>query len=193
MKELAEIFRDSPPEKGKFLSRIFGIFSEEIIRIWARDKRSLYSIYDRRPTLYKENSKYTLDFLLEKNGEIFVSEMKCEIQYQNYKYWRLVDTQQLQHHLKKRAFNLFLSLSRDPKSVIVKAGSQIEIAGTVLVWGAATPKGIEAVKRQFGISDVLTVESCIRDLVNWSNQEYSEFLRMRERWLSSLFANLRGI
>ena len=193
MKELAEIFRDSPPEKGKFLSRIFGIFSEEIIRIWARDKRSLYSIHDRRPTLYKENSKYTLDFLLEKNGEIFVSEMKCEIQYQNYKYWRLVDTQQLQHHLKKRAFNLFLSLSRDPKSVIVKAGSRIEIAGTVLVWGAATPKGIEAVKRQFGISDVLTVESCIRDLVNWSNQEYSEFLRMRERWLSSLFANLRGI
>ena len=192
-KELAEIFRDGPQEKGTFLSRVFGIFSEEIVRIWARDDKSPYSLLDRRPTLYRKNRRYTLDFLLKNNGKIFVSEMKCEIQFRNYKYWRLIDTQQVQRHRKKEAFKLFLSLSRNPNSVIVKAGSRLDVAGTVLVWGAATPNGIEAVKRKFGISDVLTVESCIEDLVKWNNEEYSKFLQMREQWLSSLFSNLRGI
>lgn len=191
MIDIATLFKDGPPEKGSFLSRIFGIFNEEIIRIWARDDRSAYNIHERRPTLYEWNRNYTLDFLFEKEGKFFVSEMKCEIQYQNYKYWLLEDPAQLTHHCAKRAFELFLELSRDTKSVSVKAGNQIEVSGTVLVWGAATAKGIEAVRNHFGISDVLTVESCISDLLEWENQEYLHLLTEREQWVSSLFNGLR--
>ena len=190
MVDLAALFQEGTPEKGSFLSRVFGIFSEEIIRIWARDKKSPYNIHERRPTLYEGSRSYTLDFLLEKNGELFVSEMKCEIQYQNYKYWCLTNPWQLDHHRSKRAFELFLQLSRDPHSVPVKAGDLIEVKGTVLVWGAATPAGVAAVRDHFDISDVLTVESCIRDLLEWNNPEYQELLQKREEWLLSLFDGL---
>jgi hypothetical protein len=172
MNDFAEIFQDGPPEKGSFLSRVFGVFNEEIIRIWARDSRSPYNIHERRPTLYENGKNYTLDFLLEKKGDLFVSEMKCEIQYQNYRYWRLNSTSQLMHHRTKRAFELFLNLSQDPSSVLVKAGEAVKIKGTVLVWGAATDQGVAEVTGEFGISDVLTVESCIKDLSTWGNQEY---------------------
>jgi len=191
MTDLASLFRDGPTEKGNFLSRVFGIFNEEIIRIWARDEGSPYNLHERRPTLYEGSRGYTLDFLLEKNGELFVAEMKCEIQYQDYRYWRLTNPKQLEHHLSKKAFELFLRLSLDSQSVPVKAGKPIEVKGTVLVWGAATPAGIRAVQDQFGISDVLTVESCIRDLIKWNNQAYLALLHEREQWLSSLFNGLR--
>ncbi|MGR8931617.1 MAG: hypothetical protein ACU836_13325 [Gammaproteobacteria bacterium] len=191
MTDLATLFQDGPPEKGSFLSRVFGIFNEEIIRIWARDVRSSYNIHFRRPTLYEGSRNYTLDFLFEKNGEFFVSEMKCEIQYQNYRYWCLTNPGQLEHHLSKKAFELFLQLSRDSQSVAVKVGEPIEVKGTVLVWGAATPAGIKAVRERFGISDVLTVESCVGDLIEWNNQEYQALLRDREQWLVSLFNGLR--
>jgi hypothetical protein len=191
MTDLATLFQDGPPEKGSFLSRVFGIFNEEIIRIWARDVRSTYNIHARRPTLYEESRNYTLDFLFEKNGEFFVSEMKCEIQYQNYRYWLLTSTGQLEHHLSKRAFKLFLKLSRDSQSVAVKAGEPIDVKGTVLVWGAATSEGIKEVRECYGISDVITVESCIHDLIKWNNPEYQTLLHDREQWFVSLFEGLR--
>lgn len=191
MRDLAAIFQDGPSQKGSFLSRIFGIFNEEIIRIWARDVRSPYVLHEQRPTLYDGTRAYTLDFLFEKNNEFFVSEMKCEIQYQNYRYWRLTNPNQLDHHLSKRAFELFLQLSRDAYSVPVKAGKPIEVKGTVLIWGAASSVGISATQEQFGISDVLTIESCIGDLLEWNNHEYQVFLSQREDWLSSFFDALR--
>lgn len=191
MTDLVKLFQEGSPEKGSFLSRIFGIFNEEIIRIWARDERSPYNILGRRPTLHEGNRGYTLDFLFEKDGARFVSEMKCEIQYQNYKYWRLESPDQLDHHLSKRAFELFLQLSKDPLSVLVTAGEPIDVKGTILVWGTATPEGIVAVRDHYGISEILTVEMCISDLVKWNNQEYQAFLREREQWLSSLFNGLR--
>ncbi len=191
MIDLAALFQDGSPEKGSFMSRVFGIFNEEIIRIWARDEKSPYNIQERRPTLYEGSRGYTLDFLLEKKGEFFVTEMKCEIQFQNYKYWRLTNPKQLEHHRSKRAFELFLQLSSDSHSVPVKAGGPIAVKGTILVWGAATPAGIQAVQEHFCISDVLTVESCIRDLLKWNNPEYQGLLQKREEWLLSLFNGLR--
>jgi hypothetical protein len=192
MIDLATLFKDGPPERGSFLSRIFGIFNEEVIRIWARDGRSPYNIHERRPTLHEGSRRYTLDFLFEKCGALFVSEMKCEIQYQNYRYWRLDDPEQLKHHCTKRAFELFLELSRDARSVSVKAGGEpVEVVGTVLVWGAATARGVLAVRDHSGISDVLTVEGCIRDLLEWDNPEYLRLLSEREQWISSMFTGLR--
>ena len=196
MTDLAELFKDGPPEKGSFLSRVFGIFSEEVIRIWARAEESPYSIHDKRPTLYEKcgsSKRATLDFLLQKDGGFFVSEMKCEIQYQNYKYWRLTDPEQLKHHYSSsNSFRMFLDLSRDTDSVrVLAAGEPIDVKGTVLVWGASTSEGECLVKSRFGIADILTVESCVNDLVAWDNQQYLNLLKAREHWLSSLFKGLR--
>lgn len=117
--------------------------------------------------------------------------MKCEVQYHNYKYWRLEHSSQIEHHCSKRAFELFLELSQEPGSVQVKAGEPINVSGTVLVWGAATSQGIEAVRNLYGISDVLTIESCVSDLLEWENREYQKLLFERKQWVLSLFNGLR--
>ena len=193
MADLLSTFRDGPAAKGSFLSRVFGILNEEIIRIWAMDPRSPYDIADRRPTLYDAGRAYTLDFLFLRDGNSFVSEMKCEVQYQNYRFWKLTEPSQLDHHKNKKAFELFLRLASDSSSVPVRAGTDIRVDGTVLIWGSASSEGIDLVKGQFGFHDVLTVEKCISDLASWENERYLKLLNERQEWSSSLFNTLREI
>lgn len=68
MIDLAALFQEGPDARGSFLSRVFGIFNEEIIRIWARDDKSPYDSHERTPTLYDGNRNYTLDFLFSKTA-----------------------------------------------------------------------------------------------------------------------------
>ena len=189
---IVESFQNGPKEKGAFLSRVFGIFNEEIIRIWARDPQSPYSISDRRPTLYDESGRYTLDFLFIRDGHSYVSEMKCEIQYQNYKYWMLEDASQLEHHRGRRAFDLFLEVARDPVSINVRAGSEIKPSGAILVWGAVSPNGAQSVQDRFGICDVISMEDCVRDLVKWGSSDYRELIAEKRDWCNDLCRTLLG-
>lgn len=185
-------FFDGNPKRGAYLSRIFGIFNEEIIKIWARNQNSPYDIHEKRPTLYDGKKPYTLDFTFIKDSEIYVSEMKCEIEYQNYKFWKLHDPEkQFKHHQTKRAFELFLSLSKNPGSIPVNAGDSIDPAGTILVWGAATEQGKRIAKEKYRIFDVVTIEECIADLVNWKSSEYLNFVGDRDIWSSEFFKALK--
>jgi hypothetical protein len=191
MSDLADLLRRGGPFKGSFLSRMFGIFNEEIIRIWARDPRSSYNIHEKRPTLYGPSGHFTLDFLFERQGVLFISEMKCEIQYQNYRYWRLENSSQLAHHVKP-AFQLFLQFAKNPLSLEVKAGKSVVPKGAILVWGAATDMGIRTVKEEFGFHDILTIENCVNELAAWRNDEYTAFVNELEQWSSELFDVLRN-
>lgn len=50
--DFVDIFKqpDAPADRGKYLARVFGIFSEELVRIWAADPRAPYKNLGR-PTL----------------------------------------------------------------------------------------------------------------------------------------------
>lgn len=189
--KIIDTFQNGSEAKGKFLSRVFGIFSEEIVRIWAMDKRSPYSVAERRPTIYDGSKPYVLDFLFLRDGKSYVAEMKCEIQYQNYKYWTLTDATQLDHHRNKRAFQLFLEVAENPSSVSVKAGDEVTPDGAVLVWGSVTTAGVDSVRQRYGLTDVISVEKCIGDLVEWRNEEYQKLVSDRSDWTSDLFQSLR--
>jgi len=80
-------------ERDKFLSRVFGIFSERIVEIWCQNPKAPFSNIGRPTIYYDEEGNYcTLDFLLkDEKGELFVTEMKCEIEYQRYKFFTLSD------------------------------------------------------------------------------------------------------
>src|SRR6266496_4310513 len=105
---LEHLFRSSSSSRDKFLSRLFGIFSEDIVRIWCNDPRSPYENIGR-PTIKPAvgGKGYTLDFALrrEQTGAIFISEMKCELEYEGYKYLVLASPSQLKHH-KGAAFQI---------------------------------------------------------------------------------------
>jgi len=103
----------SPIARAKFLSKIFGIFSEEIVSLWAQDERARYDSLGR-PTINTpgDNRRYALDFTLRErsSGNIYVAEMKCEIEYQNFKYFVLERVERLEHH-KKPAFEGLFELA----------------------------------------------------------------------------------
>jgi hypothetical protein len=138
------IFRNEshPVARGKFLSRLFGIFSEEIVSLWAKDARAPYESLGR-PTIKVEGDQrgHTLDFTLRdrSTGKVYVAEMKCEIEYENYKYFVLERVDQLAHHGKPAFAALLKAAERSEPQTVFVGGKPIGIDGAILIWGCATP------------------------------------------------------
>lgn len=195
---MAENFRaifqqlEAPTARGKFLSRVFGIFSEEIVRIWCADPRSPYEDLGRPSLKSGAGRAHTLDFTLRnrQTRKLFVAEMKCEIEYQNYRYLTLTDVAQLTHH-SKAAFDALLRAAATPKEQQVHvAKRRVEIDGAILIWGAVEPQGRSAVIAAKGFSEVLAITDIIDDLQAWRSKPYCHFLRDRQHWTAQLFDGL---
>lgn len=186
------IFRqaDAPVARGKYLSRIFGIFSEEIVRMWASDRRCPYEDLGR-PTLRKQGEKAgsTLDFTLrhKETGKSYIAELKCEIEYQNYKYLVLSDIKQLVHHNKAAFFALLDAAAKSPGQQTFVGGKELAIDGAILIWGAATPEGKRAVIDTYGFSEILTMAEIIYDLRGWGYEPYRKLIEDRRSWSNELF------
>lgn len=181
--------------RDKFLARVFGIFSEDIIRIWCKNPNSPYMDLGR-PTVYLDNKKhYTLDFALKEKrsgGFVFITEMKCEIQYENYKYLRLTSYNQLNHH-KNKAFKILLDIAESKGGHKVKVnGESIDYQGAILVWGATIPQGVKEVQSKYKFHDVLSTEIIINDLVEWEDTDFIEYINKRREWCTELFVGLAG-
>ncbi len=63
----------------------------------------------------------------------------------------------------------------------------IEVGGAVLIWGAVTPEGREAVMRQYAITDVLSVEAMLEDLRIWAPETWTERMARYRGWTDDLF------
>lgn len=184
---------NAQPARAKYLSRVFGIFSEEIVRIWASDPRAPFEDLGR-PTVtnISNGSGYTLDFTLvhKESGRNFIAEMKCEIEYQKFKYLVLTNEKQLEHH-KKPAFSIFLDAANNPSAHRVKIGGREIIShGSILIWGAATEQGRAEVIKAKGFFDILTVEEIVEDLIAWQSPSYLQLIEDRRNWTNELFDGL---
>ena len=182
-------------KRGKYLSRLFGIFSEDIVRIWAADEKCHYEDLGR-PSIRFEGETYTLDFTFQhkQSKKVYIVEQKCEIEFQNYKYFILDKREQLFHHIKaKKAFVAFLEAAK--KNIISASISkqEMKIDGTILIWGAATPKGINDIKLEYEIDDIFTLEKIIDDLILWRNEDFYKFVRDRIVWSNEMLSGLLAI
>ncbi len=191
-----EAFFNAPNKdarRAKFLSRLLGLFSEELVRIWCRDKRAPYADLGRPTIVDDEAGKgYTLDFTFQerKTGRLFVAEMKCEIEYRGFRFLTLADPRQLDHH-KKDAFTAFLHAAKLPKvrRVHIQQKDQ-EVDGAVLVWGAVSILGREQTIKEFGFADVLGLEDIMDDLKRWQSSELEGFIGHFAGWSDELFSFL---
>ena len=188
----SSIFRqlDSPAARGKYLSRVFGIFSEEIVRVWARHPRSPYEDLGR-PTVRKRDEKagYTLDFTLrhKNSGKTYVAELKCEIEYQNFKYLVLSDVKQLDHHNKAAFFALLDVAARNVDQQAFVNGKELRIDGAILIWGSATSEGRLSVMQAKGFAEVLTISEIIQDLRTWQCASFQHLVQQRKQWTNEMF------
>lgn len=194
-----KLFQTATTKKSKrdaFLARVFGFFSEEIVRIWSADDRAAY--FDLgRPTLKRPNEArgYTLDFTLQSRTtkQVYISELKCELEYENYRYLTLTSAAQLAHH-QGQAFQRLLSAAHQSTDLTAAiSGKPIGYQGAILVWGSVTPQGRDAVKAAYGFADILSIENMISQLRAWNNPHYEAFLSEREAWMFELFQGLRSI
>ena len=195
--EFRTIFRNENHSvaRGKFLSRVFGIFSEEIVLLWGNDRRAPYESLGR-PTIKAAGDQrgHTLDFTLRERStdKVYVAEMKCEIEFQKYKYFVLERVDQLEHH-GKPAFAALLKVAvRSPDQAVYVGGKRIDVDGAILIWGCATVEGRKAVIDAKRFHDVLTIEQICKDLSSWRHEGYGDFLAERHRWCSELFTCLLG-
>jgi hypothetical protein len=161
-----DFFRSATPARDKFLSRLFGLFSEDVVRHWCRCPDARYEDLGR-PHLRLPGERYghTLDFTLRHRatGRTFVAELKCELEYESYRYLRLTDPAQLTHHA-GTAFQKLLAVAKEPMQIpVTVAGKALQVEGAVLVWGATTPEGCERAMDAFGFADVLSVELMLDD------------------------------
>ncbi len=185
------LFRSHDSRRDKFLSRLFGIFNEEIVRCWGKTPQAPYEDLGR-PTIKRVSEKrpyHVLDFTLQSknDGHVYIAEMKCELEFENYRYLTLESPSQLDHH-NKEAFRIFLDVARNINQYTVTVKGQLKtINGSILVWGRYTEQGRASVMAQYGLVDVLSLESIINDLVRWQNQDYIELLHQYERWCREPF------
>jgi hypothetical protein len=189
------LFKVEPPApaRDKFLARLFGLFSEDIVRIWCEAPWSPYRDLGRPRVFSSRSGKgHTLDFTLQsrKDGLTYVSEMKCWVEYQNYRYLTLRNADQL-GAMEGPAFNAFLSVACSPSSCKVSVnGSPQQISGAILIWGDVDDSGRIDVKRSHKIADVLSLQDIIDELVSKEHQPYLNFLEERLRWCQHLFQGL---
>lgn len=179
---------EMPAARGKYLSRVFGIFSEEIVRIWASDSRASFEDLGRSTLKGADGKHYTLDFTFRSraDGAVFVAEMKCEIEYQNYKYLVLTDPSQLDHH-QKPAFSALLAVAEAGGQRAQVGKEEVGVDGAILVWGATTPEGRAAVVQRHRFAAVLTVAEVVADLQAWKSAPYRKLLESRRAWTNQLY------
>lgn len=187
----------APAARSKFLSRVFGIFSESIVQIWAEDERAPYKNLGR-PTLVRQSPvrSPTLDFLFEcrRTGRRFVVEQKCEIEFNSFRYFTLTGPDQLRHH-NKPAFAAFLAAASGsaPGSRDWKVGNQrMTVGGAILIWGAVTPDGRNAVIEETGLYDAIGLDRIIAECAEWRPNAYCRLVSERHQWCEELFGFLDG-
>jgi hypothetical protein len=195
--DLEAFFKNGPMERSNFLSRVLGIFNEEIVRIWCRDPTSPY-VDLGRPTLYGEDGQrwQTLDFALAPagGGLPLVTEMKCEIAFENFRYLRLENSGQLDHHRGKAAFDWFMDLARNPQQHPVKiGGEETSVGGSVLVWGSVDEDARPQIMEETGLNEILSLESIVQDLLAWGSSEMEQFISAKHDWLNELFIELNPV
>jgi hypothetical protein len=180
---------DAPSPRGKFLSRVFGIFSEEIVRIWAADPRAPFEDLGR-PTLRMdgEDERSTLDFTFRsrETGQVYPAEMKCEIEYEGYRYFVLTDIGQLKHHSKPAFAALLAAATRTPGLRAFVQRREVAVHGAILVWGAATAAGRTAVVNDKGFFAVLTIADMVADLQAWQSAPFRTLIEERRTWSNEL-------
>ena len=190
--EFEGIFRTGDTRADNFRSRLFGMFSEDIPRIWGQNPKAPYAWSGARRST-RAPAGATIDHLFrDAAGRSFVAEQKCELAWMGYAYLRLDNPSQLDHHRGKPAFDSFLDAAADPARRAVKVGGKaVAVDGAILIWGAVDPDRRDEVRQAFGFHDVLSLEEMLGDLRAWQDPAWASRLDELATWSHGILEALR--
>lgn len=188
--------------RDNYIARVFGIFNESIIRIWCNSEHSPYENLGR-PTIYSKSNnreRSTFDFTLKQreNKTIYIAEMKCWLSYCNYKYLELNSSCDLFKFSKEsNSFKRFLDFSKDQTDYVVKVKHGIkslekkEVNGTILIWPKVNKEQKDNLIKKYNLSDIISLENVINDLLEHNNQDYIDLLNEKQNWFEYLITELK--
>jgi hypothetical protein len=182
---------------ANFKSRIFGIFSEEIVRIWLKNPKCKYEDLGR-PTLYDLNDTRLaqLDFTFRdrETNKIYIVEQKCFYGYRkgkmatistsddfikNFESWSTRKMKQT------KAWECFINF---PKNYHVKVQKEKKhIDGRILIWAKYEEDGKKELIKNLKINDIISIEEIIKDLNKWQDKDYFDFIRNKKNLINELF------
>lgn len=196
-----DIFNDTLNTKqANFLSRIIGIFSEDVVRFWLENKKCKYNFLGR-PQVWTENDskKYSLDYLLQdkKTKKCYIAEQKCFFGFKDGKLKKISEAETFsivfdKWSNEKRnhtvAWARFIEFNND-SHVSIK-NKKCDVSGKILVWASCDKKAKKDFQKKHNIFDVVSFEQVIRDLNKWEDRKYLGFLKDRKKWINQLFNSL---
>ena len=187
--------------KTNFLSRILGVFSENIVDFWLENEKCPYRSLGR-PSLYSVDNKKlaTLDFTFQNKSDNknYIVEQKCFFGFKNGKLCSMSTYEIFIKEFEKwstakanstPAWKYFSNFSKERYDVKVKT-KKIETEGTILLWASCEKEGAEKFQEELGISKIIGVDSIISDLKQWEDNNYSKFIDTRKNWIIELLDNL---
>ena len=148
------------------MARVFGLFAEDIVRLWTRLPNSPCPYLDLgRPSFYDEHGKYTnqtFDFAFVPKGQsepkrFWLGELKSWVDYESGRHAMLT-----QEMAQKHAEDIWACIEGKQAKVKKAAGTEgvpMRCEGVILVW----PCSAEITLRD-PLKGVVTLERVLRDL-----------------------------
>jgi hypothetical protein len=199
-------------ENAHFISRFFGIFAEEIVKIWAENGKNEYNNLGK-PSRYDKGNDYcfkvnnlsnsecngykyshiTYDFLFEKDNEYFIVEQKNELSYEKFKNMILNNQDMINDKMKKKSFKKFIEIPNNSIKFIYNNDTKY-IKGKILIWGSITDDSeiLENIKNEYGIYEIISLEKIIEDLIEWKDKSFIDFLKNKKQLVIDFIDFLSG-
>lgn len=194
------LFTNSSETRNNFLARVFGVFSEEIVKFWLANENCPY-LSCGRPTIFDSNNKKValLDFTIrsKNDNKLFIVEQKNLIAFKkgtlrfmsndeafnkNFLKWSRDKAKQTV------AWNLFLNPLTEYQ-VKVK-GEEIVNFGKILIWPSFDENKKNSMISQLAIDEILSLEIIHAQLITWKDPKYQDWINARIRWTEELFDQL---
>ncbi len=202
-------WEENSSKQNNYLSRLIGLFGEEISEKWLANDNSAYSNFGR-PTIYwieeGKKKRATLDFLIEREGKIYIVEQKNFFAY-NKGRLRTIDSSDdfrkafaswnTTKNKATPAWKIFNSFEQHEYEIKIGKKEYRKLDGKVVFWSDL----IEADKDYFltlseelnrtRYNDAIGLVQMINDLKRWKDTDYEALIENYIQWNKDLFDNLR--
>ena len=163
-----------------FRAKLLGLIYEDLLMFWFKNMR--YNIVGRdvRKGVY-ENRRVAVDFILEKNGVLYVVEAKCWPAYLEGRLKKI--TLENIEKIKKKV-GVFLNddfvdkYSFDNRKVDAK----------ILIWWDLDEADIEEIKRRLKLSDLISIKKILGELRGKADHIVMKYMRWTEELFKALVA-----
>ena len=184
-----DLFHSPDPARNQFLAAVLNLFSQEVVRCWVADAQSPFEDLGKASLRQARAGRgITLDFALRRRNRVYAVVMKGDMA----ETATLTDPAQIEAAKSAKSFSTFLDAAANPSRFkVVVRDEKLDLAGAILIWGAADPAAARAAKRQFSLYEVFSLEQLCADLARWNNHEYQMLLDRRVAWNHDLFKTLR--